>query len=100
MKVNFPIKITRILCAGGACPYQIEAITKEGNYFYLRYRGGRLRAGVAKTEKDFDFSKDSYNVIDIRCGDDFDGSINHEEHSKLLEGKVIFPEGFEMRSLF
>jgi hypothetical protein len=40
------ITIKKILWAGGACPYQIEAITDDDKYFYLRYRNGNLRFGV------------------------------------------------------
>ncbi len=102
--MNLPIKISKIDSSGGACPYQIEAQTEDGQYFYLRYRGGRFRAGVAPTNKDFwtgDYSKGSpYNIIDVKCGDDLDGSVYHEEFIHLLEGKVIFPEGFRMDSSF
>lgn len=99
--MNFPIRITKIEISGGACPYQIEGTTEDGEYFYLRYRGGRLRAGVAKNHAEFwnrNWSSDNspYNVIDIEYGHPLDGSCREEEHRKLLEGKVIFPEWFKM----
>ena len=98
--MNLPVKVTKIETSGGACPYQIEGSTDDGQYFYLRYRGGHLRAGVAPTHEDFwkrDWSVSSpYNIIDIAYGHHLDGSCNDKEHRPLLEGKVIFPEGFSM----
>lgn len=82
--------------AGGGAPYQIEATTEDGQYFYLRYRGGRLRAGVSQKEGDFwrGDNKWNYNVIDEVIGDEYDGIANHELFSSLLKDKVKFPEGF------
>jgi hypothetical protein len=98
--MNLPVKITKIEISGGACPYQIEGYTENGDYFYLRYRGGRLRAGVAKNHNEFwqrDWSVSSpYNIIDIQYGHPLAGCCNEEEHRPLLEGKIIFPEGFKM----
>lgn len=62
------IVIKSIEYAGGACPYQIEATTEDGKYFYLRYRGGRLRACVLETRESFFQSGFNYNVIDIPFG--------------------------------
>lgn len=90
------ITIKTVDLAGGACPYQIEATTDSGEYFYLRYRGGRLRAGVSKAPEFFKYVGESYNVIDVRIGDEYDGFINHDEAMKYLKDKVIFPEGFRM----
>ena len=98
--MNLPIRVTKIETSGGACPYQIEGTTENGDYFYLRYRGGRLRAGVWPTHNDFwnrDWSKESaYNIIDLQYGHHLDGAVNDEEFRPLLEGKIIFPEGFKM----
>jgi hypothetical protein len=42
------IKISKIIYSGGACPYQLEANTEDGNWLYIRYRNGMLRYVVAK----------------------------------------------------
>lgn len=99
--MNLPITIIKIESAGGHCPYQIEGITDDGKYFYLRYRGGRFRAGVAKDHAEFwnrtwTPENSPYNIIDIEYGHPLDGSCNETEHRNLLDGKVIFPDGFEM----
>ena len=98
--MKLPIKVTKIEWCGGACPYQIEGNTENGDYFYLRYRGGQLRAGAWPTHKEFwnrDWSKESaYNIIDIAYGHRLAGSVNHDEFMPLLEGKIIFPKGFKM----
>ena len=99
--MKLPVKVTHIEWSGGACPYQIEGTTEDGEYFYLRYRGGRLRAGVAPTHKEFwnvDWSKvNPYNIIDMEYGHPLDGSCNEEQHRHLLNGKVILPDDFKMQ---
>jgi hypothetical protein len=92
------IEIKSIQLAGGACPYQIEATTSAGEFFYLRYRGGRLRAGVSKNPESFGYKTESYNVIDVKCGEELDGWADHARIMPLLEGKIIFPKGFKLDS--
>lgn len=85
------ITIKKIHYAGGACPYQIEAETDDGKYFYLRYRGGTLRFGVWENEDKFDIS--NYKFVKV-IGDKYDGWPDNELISKELEGLVTFPDGF------
>lgn len=98
------VKLTEILMAGGGCPYQLEATTDDGQYFYLRYRNGWLRAGVALTELAFwslkrDWSVENpYNVIDQQVGDSLDGVADHEKFMALLKDKVEFPADFSFNS--
>lgn len=101
--MNLPVKVTKIDWCGGACPYQIEGNTEDGSYFYLRYRGGRLRAGVAEShnafwKREWTPENNPYNVIDIQYGHPLDGAVSHDEFMPLLEGKVIFPDGFKMET--
>ena len=100
--MNLPVKIKSIKWSGGACPYQIEGVTEDNLYFYLRYRIGRLRAGVAKTETEFWNQEWTmvYNIFDIQHGNSLDGLVTHEEFMPLLEGKVIFPSDFKLDSNF
>lgn len=88
------ITIKSIECSGGACPYQIEATTTSGAYFYLRYRWSRLRAGVAESAETFQHTENDYNIINESIGDPMDGMADHETISKALEGKVVFPADF------
>ena len=97
--VKFPVKIVSIEMEGGACPYQVEATTEDNQYFYLRYRHGRLRAGVSPREQDFKCGTDDYNVIDkIVDETGWAGWAHHDELAPLLEGLVMFPEGFRLES--
>ena len=52
------IKIKRLLSYGGACPYQLEAITTDDKWLYIRYRHGVLSCSLAdsreKWMKDFE----------------------------------------------
>ena len=43
------IKITKIIGHGGACPFQLDALTDDNRRIYGRYRGGRIRVYVSKT---------------------------------------------------
>ena len=94
------IVIKSIEYAGGACPYQIEATTEDGKYFYLRYRSGRLRAGISETEESFRQSDINYryNVIDIPFGDEMAGYAYHDDIYPLLEPVIRFPDGFKIES--
>lgn len=94
------IVIKSIEYAGGACPYQIEATTEDGKYFYLRYRSGRLRAGISETYDSFRQSDINYryNVIDIPFGDEMAGYANHDDIYPLLKSAIKFPDGFRIES--
>jgi len=91
------INVKTIIFSGGACPYQIEGITDDDKEFYLRYRGGWLRAGA--TPRPFLYDNDSYNIISEKVGDDLDGSVDPVLFMEKLKDKVTFPEGFEFRDM-
>lgn len=89
------ITIASVEMSGGACPYQIEATTADGKFFYLRYRHGYLRYGVWESSahynhRDYIFTK--------KLRDRVDGAAHHQEFGDILKGKVIFPEGFKFES--
>ena len=85
------VTIKKILYAGGACPYQIEAITDDDKFFYLRYRWGNLRFGVWENEAAFDIGRYMFSKS---IGDEYAGWGDNELIAKALEGQVVFPEGF------
>lgn len=84
------IVIKHIQYCGGACPYQLEAITEDGKYLYIRYRGGMLRYGVWDDKSKFDLKyKEAFQI-----GDKYDGYPNHEKFMEKLAPHITFPEGF------
>lgn len=89
--------IKEIILAGGACPYQLEALTTENKYLYLRYRGGWLRAGVSDNVQSFKYTVNDYNIIRQKIGRDFDGSIDHDTAMVYLKDLIEFPEGFKLQ---
>jgi hypothetical protein len=93
----FPVKVTKILNSGGFCPFQMEFLDDQGNWGYLRYRGGYLRCGIAASEDEFwrGEYKWVYNVINEQIGDRYDGSPDDALFREKLEGKLILPEGFK-----
>lgn len=85
------VNISSIQYAGGACPYQIEATTDTGKYFYLRYRGGMLSYGVWDSHS----AQDGKYKFRKEIGDIYDGWAEHDVISRELNGLVKFPEGFK-----
>ncbi len=92
LPVEFPVKIKSIQYSGGTAPYQMDATTEDGRYFYLRYRHERLMAGVSDTEATFDWSQCYFINVKFDHGD---SRTDDEAFKKELEGKVILPEGFK-----
>ena len=92
------IKIKELLSYGGACPYQLEAITYDDKWLYIRYRYGVLSYVVANSEKewmdndciDYDYSE--------AIGDGMDGYANHDLIFSHLCDKIEFPQGFRLES--
>lgn len=94
------IKIKSILMSGGACPYQIEAITDDDKYLYLRYRGGFLRCSIANSSYDFWKVENweqggPYNIINNKINDDLDGCPDNDLFHKILDNKIVFPNDFK-----
>jgi hypothetical protein len=53
------IVVKEILQAGGACPFQVEGKTEQGEEIYARYRWGRLKVEVTHEngEREIVFTK-------------------------------------------
>jgi len=92
------IKIKELISYGGACPYQLEAITEDDKWLYIRYRHGVLSYVVANSEKEwmdndcieYDFSE--------QIGDKMDGFAKHDLLFSHLNDKIEFPENFRLES--
>ena len=93
------IKISKIIYAGGACPYQLEANTEDGKWLYIRYRNGMLRYVVAQSETQWNKSKkDSWYDFSQKIGDDLDGGAEHDKIYPYLKDHIDFPEEFKIQS--
>ncbi len=93
------IKIVKIIYAGGASPYQLEANTEDGKWLYIRYRNGMLRYVVAQSETQWIKSKkDSRYDFSQKIGDDLDGVAEHNKIYPYLKERIVFPEGFKIES--
>lgn len=92
------IKIKRLLSYGGACPYQLEAITSDDKWLYIRYRSGILSYVVANSEKEW-MNSDciDYNYSEA-IGDGMDGYADHDLIFPHLCDKIEFPENFRLES--
>ena len=93
------IKIKTILLAGGACPYQLEALTDDGKWLYIRYRNGMLRYVVAENSTQWIKSKkDAWYSFSKKIGEDFDGFADHATIYPHLKDHIKFPEDFKISS--
>lgn len=84
-------KVTKVLEAGGFCPYQLSAFTECGREIYLRYRGGYLRWGFLDDKNRL--VPDKYEFSQP-IGDMYDGSPDDKLFKEALKGSLEFPEGF------
>jgi hypothetical protein len=93
------IKISKIIYAGGASPYQLEANTEDGKWLYIRYRNGMLRYVVAQNHTQWTKSKkDSWYDFSQKIGEDFDGVAEHDKIYPYLKDHIDFPEEFKIQS--
>ena len=73
------IKITKILGYGGACPFQIDALTDDDRLIYGRYRWGHLTVRVGKRGNHSKFAAvDGKYVFEKYIGGQYDGYMNLE----------------------
>ena len=92
------IKIKKLLNYGGACPYQLEAITSDDKWLYIRYRYGVLNYVVANSAKEWmDNNCIDYDYSEA-IGDGMDGYANHDLIFSHLRDKIEFPQGFRLES--
>lgn len=90
------IKIKKLLSSGGACPYQLEAITSDDKWLYIRYRHGVLSCVVANSKKEWmDNNCIDYYYSEV-IGDCMDGYADHDLIFPHLCDKIEFPEGFRL----
>lgn len=85
------ITIKKISWAGGVCPYQIEAVTDDDKYFYLRYRNGVLRYGIWDSEEECDHTNYLFTKT---IGGKYDGCADQEAFDREMADLVKFPDGF------
>ncbi len=87
------IKITKILGHGGACPFQIDALTDDDRLIYGRYRHGYLRVYIGKIG---DLSEDAAvggELIFLKdLGKPFDGYMSLEEFKNHTKETLDFSE--------
>lgn len=92
------VKIKELLSYGGACPYQLEAITTDDKWLYIRYRHGVLSYVVANSEKEWmDGDCIEYDYSE-QIGEELDGYAKHDSIYSVLKDKIEFPENFRLES--
>ncbi len=62
-----------------ACPSQWDAWDASGQYYYLRFRGGRGSVETAESANAYRSSGPLASVTDFRHGDPLDGSMGLDE---------------------
>jgi hypothetical protein len=90
------IKITKILGYGGACPFQIEALTDDDRLIYGRYRGGRLSVHIGEAGN---LAEDSAlfgeRIVFKDFGKPFDGYMSLEEFQNHTKETLDFSEAVD-----
>lgn len=92
------IKIKSIEYAGGACPYQLEGTTEDGQWIYIRYRDGWLRYVVRQSPSHWVRPNEPWYDYSEKVGEDLDGWADHDKIYPHLKDKIQFPEGFIIES--
>lgn len=91
------IVIKKLLSYGGACPYQLEAITSDDKWLYIRYRHGILSYVLADSEENWMKELPEYTYRE-GIGEPFDGYATHDLLFPHLSDKIQFPQGFRLES--
>jgi len=87
------IKIKEILNYGGACPFQIDALTDDNRRIYGRYRYGRVRVYVGKTgDLTEDAAVDGDLLFSNLVGGEYDGYMSLEEFKEETKGILDWPQ--------
>lgn len=79
-----PVSVYRRTC--DACPSQWDVYDRDGKYWYVRYRGGRLTTGESVGEI-------SRLIRDISAEDPFDGYMEDVDMLDWLEKAGIMVRG-------
>lgn len=89
-------KIIKILNHGGACPFQVDALTDDSRLIYGRYRHGHLTVQIGKVG---DFSEyaavNGEKVFSSHVGEQFDGYMTLEEFKNHTKEVLDFSEAVE-----
>lgn len=93
VKTNNMIKIKTILNHGGACPFQIDALTDDDRLIYGRYRFGNLSVQIGEAGDHSEFAAvRGEEIFGGKIGDDYDGSMNLEEFKEHTKETLDFSE--------
>ncbi len=71
---------------GGACPFQLEGLTTDGQHVYARYRGGRCAVYIGT-----DYPIPAHKVFEDCSGHPLDGSLNGATLAALTKGIIEWP---------
>lgn len=90
------IKIQTIIGHGGACPFQIDALTDDNRRIYGRYRHGYLRVYISKTG---DLTESGAIDGDLLYGEDtgrmYDGYMSLDEFKEKTSGVFDWSEAVD-----
>lgn len=90
------VKITKIINHGGACPFQIDALTDDGRMIYGRYRHGYLRVYIGKLGDFSEFAAvDGDLIFQADVGGPLDGCMTLEEFKEYTKETLDFSEAVD-----
>ncbi len=80
------ITVASVSEMGGACPFQVEGLTDDGQRVYARYRGGRLAVYVGT-----DYPIAAHRMFELSFGHPLDGSLNGATLAALTKDALTWP---------
>lgn len=94
------IKIKTILHWGGACPFQLDALTDDNRLIYGRYRHGWIEVRIgAKDDLSEDAAVSGESLLREKIGENFDGYIDIEQFKLETEELIDWSEAFDQHSV-
>lgn len=87
------IKITKILNHGGACPFQIDALTDDDRMIYGRYRFGKLSVQIGEVGDHSEYAAvHGDEILRKKVGGEYGGSMTLEEFQTETKETLDFSE--------
>ena len=95
------IKITKILNYGGACPFQIDALTDDNRLIYGRYRWGHLTVSIGSQD---DLSEDAAikkeSIFSAQIGGEFDGCMGLDEFKEHTKATIDWSDAIDEKEIW
>ncbi len=95
------VKVVNILSYGGACPFQIDALTDDNRLIYGRYRWGHLTATIGAQD---DLSEDAAIrkelIFSAQVGGEYDGCMDLNEFQEHTKDAIDWSDAVDEKEIW